>query len=441
MEFECELAVARACAAACEELSFFADAGDVVATLLRMAGESGGRVWRLALLCCCGERARDLLRCAWLLGHEPWALAREEMGWAAACERVLNELAPCENAARGFAVLARLVSDGEQAQALFEQKCDLTDAATLAHYAVLLATRGDVRGALAALERLPERSQLFFVARGQVHAAAGNLEAALDAWDKCTASAAVLVAQSGAWRSKGLGRRALELAERAWNLRHELGEEAALRLQCHIAVMRAEVCGETREAERVLHSVVTSNFRDDDAWFDLAAVQSEAGAWEEAEASIEQCLELRRAQRGEAEGEERSAPLLAALNQRALILCGLGRRVEAAALWQRLADLHELRSDWQSAVAVLFNLGQLAEETGDLEAAEAGYGRCCLVEETRLADSNTVGRIETCHRRATVLAALGRDEVARVLRATCAEVARRLVGSDHRAFAELSAQI
>jgi tetratricopeptide (TPR) repeat protein len=439
MEFECELVLARACAAACEEMSFFSDAGDIVATLVRLAGDSSGRVWRLALLCCCGERARDLMSCAWLLSREPEGLAREPKGWAAACERVLSEMPPSEETARGFATLARIVPDRALAQTLYEQRCSLdAEPVTLAHYAVLLAALGDAKTALSVLDRLPERSQVFFFARGLVYEAAGNLEAALDAWESCAASAAVLAAQSAAWRKKGLVKQALQLAERAWQMRHELGEEASLRLQCPIAVMRAEVRGETREAENSLRRVICDNVRDDCAWFDLATVQCEACQWDEAEASIEQCLELRRAQ---TDDDDLSCAVLEALNQRALVLCGLGRRSEAEAMWQRLVRVHESRSEWQSMIAAMFNLGHLAEQGGDLEAAEVWYARCVQEEQTKLADSTTVSRIELCHRLATVEAALGKNDCAQRLHATCVEVARHLVGPEHSAVAALSALI
>ena len=440
MEFECELAVARACAAACEEMVFFADADNVLATVARLTAGCGARVWRLALLCCVGVRAREMLQCAWLLSPEPEGVANTS-GWSEACQRVLEELGPCDEAERGFPALVRLLPDKQAALSLCERKCNLVEPAVLAQHAVLVAAvRGDTKAALALLERLPERSQTYFFPQGLVFEAGGNLEAALDAWGKCAPSAAVRMAECGAWRRKGVGQKALACAEEAWQLRHELGEEMALRLQCQIAVMRAETCGETSEALWLLRSATMANASDDCAWFDLAAVQCETGEWEAAETSNEQCLELRRAMCIDGE-EDDCTELLSALAQRGVILAGLGLHEQATALLQRLLQAHERHCDWSGVAAALFSLGQLAQAGGHLEAAEALFARCSAVEESRLADAVTVGRIETCHRLAAVRLALGRAEEARALREACVEVARRLVGEQHRACAELAALI
>ncbi len=429
--FELELTLARACAAACEELVYFASLDDAVSTLGKMVGGTANeRVWRVAVFCC-SDRARPTMATAWLLhGHD------RLVGWppslTTACERLLDELSDPDEAARGFAALAHLFHDAEEdaerAAQVYEKRCRLSDPATLAHYASVLAARGDVRGALGVLERLPERAQLYYWSRGCVFDRAGNWDAALDALDKCAPSAAVLMAQSRVLLRKGLKGKALARLEQAAALRHQLEAEEATQLLCDVAVLRSDMFGETAEAMRHLRRRLAGNASDDRAWLDLARVQCDAGDYEAAKRSIDRCRELRDS--------------TTAANQCGLILLALGRISEAAAVFEQMRQRQQESNDWSGLAASLFNLADANEQSGKLECAADLFAQCAAIEETSLADPVTASHVETLFRLSIARAVQGRTQDALSAKQACLDMARRLVGSgEHAAVIQLSVRL
>jgi tetratricopeptide (TPR) repeat protein len=296
-EFDVHLSVARASSICVCEMSTFCSACDCVETLGKMLFGASEHAWALTVFCC-GRNvlARDICLCAWLMWGDSCNELVRESEWSGACERMLEQM-DSQEAVRGFAMLARLLyeRDGqfERAQFLYERRCDLTDSATLAQFVVLRALRGDVKGAMETVEQLEKGSQLYYFTLGLIHEHGCNFSGALAALAQCSQSASVLVCKGRVLLKKGLLGESLAAFEEGLSLRSELDEQEAVRVECQVAVLRAEMSGKTAEAEELFRRRLVLNVRDDEAWLDLSVVQCEKREWSAALESAQQCAELR----------------------------------------------------------------------------------------------------------------------------------------------------